>query len=159
MSGVKHLNVTMEAVAAVMQTHLGGQGAASGPSCHHICYTRWSRAVRTHPPAPTPERWSTPPCSRQIVASPSTGSESGSQTGLRSARSAEAAFELWTRGDEAGRRGSRFDREASSYRGEKLRSMIFELIPLLLIMMKNNNNQLKKNKISKVHEELHQQKI
>lgn len=40
MSGVKHLNVTMEAAAAAMQTHLGGQGAASGPSCHHICYTR-----------------------------------------------------------------------------------------------------------------------
>lgn len=56
--------------AAAEQTHLGGQGAASGLSCHHICYTRWSRAARTHPPAPTLKRWSTPPCSRQTVASP-----------------------------------------------------------------------------------------
>lgn len=52
------------------QTHLGGRGAASGPSCRHICYTRWSRAARTRPPAPTLKRWSAPPCSRQTVASP-----------------------------------------------------------------------------------------
>lgn len=51
-------------------THLGGQGAASGPSCRRICYTRWSRAARTRPPAPTLKRWSAPPYSRQTVASP-----------------------------------------------------------------------------------------
>lgn len=54
----------------VQRTHLGGQGAESRPSCHHICYTHWSREARTHRPAPTLERWSAPPCSRQTVASP-----------------------------------------------------------------------------------------
>lgn len=60
----------MKGVAAAVQTHLGGQGAASGPSHHRICYTHWSRAAGTRPPAPTLRRWSTPPCSRQTVASP-----------------------------------------------------------------------------------------
>lgn len=58
------------AAAAAVWTHLGGQGAESRPSCHHICYIHWSREARTHRPAPTLERWSAPPCSRQTVASP-----------------------------------------------------------------------------------------
>lgn len=64
----------MEGVAVslwtLLQTHLGGQGAESGPFYRHICYTRWSKAARTRPPAPKLRRWSTPPCSRQTVASP-----------------------------------------------------------------------------------------
>lgn len=120
----------MKGVAAVVRTHLGGQGAASGLSCHHICYTHWSRAAGTHPPAPTLRRWSTPPCSRQTVASPLPESQPGSQTVLRSARSAEAAFELWRRGEETGRRPRRFGQEASSYRRGKIRSVFLLLIKM-----------------------------
>lgn len=59
--------------AAVTQTDLGGQVAANGPSSRHICYTRWSRAAGRRPPAPTPGRWSAPPCSRRTAAWPRAG--------------------------------------------------------------------------------------
>lgn len=62
-----NLNLRMKA-AAVTRTHLGGPGAASGPSSRHICCTRWSTAAGRRPPAPTPGRWSAPPCSRRTVA-------------------------------------------------------------------------------------------
>lgn len=65
-----HFGTMESAAAAGVWTHLGGQGAESRPSCHHICCTHWSREARTHRPAPTLERWSAPPCSRQTVASP-----------------------------------------------------------------------------------------
>lgn len=103
--------------AAVTQTDLGGQGAANGPSSRHICCTRWSRGAGRRPPAPTPGRWSAPPCSRRTVAwfHPGGGGRGGSrasQTGLRSSGSAEAAIQLWV----TARRLSSFDREASSCR-------------------------------------------
>ena len=104
-----------------MWTHLGGQGAASGLSCHRTCYTRWSRAARTRPPAPTQERWSTPPCSRRTAASPprevgQAAKQGGSQRALRSTQSAEEMLEL-------GRQAEKESRvEETSYRADRHRN-------------------------------------
>lgn len=115
----RQVNVRLKGVTAVTWTHRGGQGAVSGPSYHHICYTRWSRAAGTRPPAPTLMRWSEPPCSRRTVASnqwdiSQPAKQGGKPQELRSAQSADEAFELWRWGEETGRRQGRCDQEASS---------------------------------------------
>lgn len=103
-------------------THLGAQGAESDLSSHRICYIRWSTAARTRRPAPTPRRWSTPPCSKQTAASP-LGSLSVRQVSktdggedLRCLRQLERCLIFGGGVEDEGVRRRRHSQEAFSYR-------------------------------------------
>lgn len=148
----------LKGVAALIRTHLWGQGAASGLSYHHICYTRWSRAAGTHPPAPTLKRWSTPPCSTRTVASPpqevgQAAKQGGSQWALRSllTRCANSGDEARNRAGLTKRRHPTAERERKQ--NEHKSAKCDSYFRLHCESMMRNSQFVKKRHLSKMCDE------